>query len=156
MPEAAPAPANAPAVGAWQDPYRSYNFKLEVQGVTQGHFAECSNLGIRVQAIAYREAGNQQVVHRIPGRVEYADVQLRYGLTTSRDLWNWFMNAATGAVERKNVSVILLDSSGVNEVVRWNLNRAWPREWNGAPLDARGQEIAIETVTLVFETLERG
>ena len=39
--------------------------------------------------IAYREAGNNQAVRRIPGRVEYSDVVLRYGLTDSLDLWNW-------------------------------------------------------------------
>lgn len=156
MPEAAPSPAATPTTGAWQDPYRDYNFKLEIQGVTQGHFTSCSNIGIRIQAISYREGGAQQVVHRIPGPVEYADVTLRYGLTSSPELWNWFMSAARGAVERKNVSIVLLDSTGANEVMRWNLTRAWPREWNGAPLDARGHEIAVETLTLVFETLERG
>jgi hypothetical protein len=30
------------------------------------------------------------------------------------------------------------------------------REWRGALLDALGREAAIESVTLVFETLERG
>ena len=39
-------------------------------------------------------------------------------------------------VERKNVSIVILDSQGVTEVMRWNLNDAWPAEWNGALLDA--------------------
>jgi phage tail-like protein len=156
MPEAAPKPAAVPATGSWQDPYRNYNFKLEIQGVTQGHFTECTNIGVRIRAIAYREAGAPQVIHRIPGQLEYADVVLRYGLTASQELWLWFMNAAKGVVERKNVSVVLLDSSGANEVMRWNLTRAWPKEWSGAPLDARGNEVALESLTLVFETLERG
>jgi phage tail-like protein len=145
-----------PEVGNWTDPYRNYNFKLEIQGVAQGHFTECANVGIRVQAISYREGGAQQVVHRVPGPVEYADVTLRYGLTSSKELWNWFQTAVKGSVERKNVSVVMLGSDGVAEVMRWNLVNAWPREWRGAPLDARGAEIAIETLTLVFETLERG
>jgi phage tail-like protein len=155
MPQAAPAPA-ANNAAAWQDPYRNYNFKLEIQGVTQGHFTECSNIGIRIQAISYREGGLNQVVHRMPGPVEYADIVLRYGLTASCELWNWFLKAAHGNCDRKNVSVVLLDSSGATEVARWNLNRAWPREWNGAPLDAKGNSFAFETITLAFESLERG
>jgi phage tail-like protein len=138
------------------DPYRNYNFKLEIQGVTQGHFTECTNIGVRIQAIAYREGGLQQVVRRLPGRVEYADVTLRYGLTPSIELWQWFMTAVQGKVERKNVSIILLNADGVTEVMRWNLVNVWPREWRGAPLDALAQEVAIESLTLVFETLERG
>jgi phage tail-like protein len=138
------------------DPYRNYNFKLEIQGVTQGHFTECSGLGARVEAISYREGGLQQVVRRLPGRTEYADVTLRYGLTSSNELWQWLLSVIKGNVQRRNVSVILLGTDGATEVVRWNLVNVWPREWRGAPLDALGQEVAIETMTLVYEGLERG
>jgi phage tail-like protein len=142
--------------GTWVDPYRAYNFKLEIQGVVEGHFTECSNMGVAVQAIPYREGGQSQVVHRLPGRVEYADVTLRYGLTASKDLWTWFQTAVKGKVERRNISVVLLDSDGATEVARWNLVNAWPSQWRGALLDASGQEVAIESLTLVFETLDRG
>jgi len=137
------------------DPYRAYNFKLLIEGVTEGHFTEVSGLGIKVDAIQYREAGNSQVVRRIPGQVEYADVTLRYGLTTSRDLWDWFMTAVKGKVERKNASILMLDSDGVAEIMRWDLINAWPSEWRGAPLDAMSHEVAIESLTLVFETMQR-
>ena len=156
MPTAAPAPAPSASAG-WQDPYRNYNFKLEIQGVVNGHFAECKDIRIGIRTIEYREAGLQQVVHKLPGPVDYADVVLRYGLTSSSgELWNWFIAAANGNVERKNVSVVLLDSTGANEVVRWNLNRAWPREWNGAVLNTRGNDAAIETLILACETIQRG
>ena len=137
------------------DPYRAYNFKLLIEGVTEAHFTMCTGLGVKVEAIKYREAGNDQVVRRIPGRVEYADVTLSYGLTSSRDLWEWFLTAVNGSVERKNISILMLDSDGVAEMLRWNLVDAWPREWRGAPLDAMSQEIAIESLTLVFESMER-
>jgi phage tail-like protein len=142
--------------GVSVDPYRAYNFKLEIQGVTEGHFTECSGLGVKVHAIAYREGGNSQIVHRLPGPVEYADATLKYGLTNSRELWDWFMTSVEGKVERRNVSIVLMDNDGVSEVARWNLIDAWVSEWRGSPLDASGREVAIETVTLVFETLERG
>ena len=87
--------------------------------------------------------------------MDYAAVTLRYGLTNSRELWDWLMQAIQGNVERKNVSIIMLDSEGNNEVTRWNLNDSWPSEWRGAPLDAMSREIAIENLTLVFDTLER-
>jgi phage tail-like protein len=137
------------------DPYRVYNFKLDIAGETEGHFTACSGLGVKVQAIKYREAGSNQVVRHIPGPVDYAAVTLSYGLTASQDLWDWMMTAVQGKVERKNVSIIMLDSEGADEVMRWNLVDAWPSEWRGAPLDALNREIAIESLTLVFDTLER-
>ncbi|HZN13476.1 MAG TPA: phage tail protein [Acidimicrobiales bacterium] len=137
------------------DPYRAYNFKLQIQGVTAGHFTECSSLGVKVHPIKYREAGNTQVTHCVPGQLEYADVTLRYGLTDSTELWDWFMSAVSGNVQRRNVSVLMLDSAGANETTRWNLVNAWPSEWRGAPLDALRREVAIESVTLVFDELNR-
>ena len=137
------------------DPYRSYNFKLEIGGVAEGHFTECSGLSVKVESIAYREAGNHQLVHHIPGPVDYAAVTLKYGVTKSRELWDWVMKAAEGNVQRKNVSVLLLDSQGDNEVMRWNLQDAWPSEWKGATLSASEKALAIESLTLVYDRLER-
>jgi phage tail-like protein len=140
---------------AQTDPYRSYNFKLEIGGVAEGHFTECSGLSVKVEPITYREAGNHQVVHQIPGPVTYAAVTLKYGVTKSRELWDWMMKAAEGDVQRRNVSVLLLDSQGNTEVMRWNLLDAWPSEWKGANLTASDKTLAIETLTLVYDRLER-
>lgn len=147
--------ATATAPGAYVDPYRAFNFKMEVQGITEGHFTEVSGLEARVVPITYREAGNSQVVHYVPGRTEFGAITFRYGLTKSRDLYDWFMSGVKGKVQRKNISVVLLDSDGTTEVLRWNLVNAWVTEWRGAVLDAQSHEVAIETLTLVCETLDR-
>jgi phage tail-like protein len=149
------ATAQAGAAGALIDPYRAFNFKLEIRGVIEGHFTECTGLGIRVHPIRYREGGTGQVVRAIPGQVDYSEVALRYGLTRSRELWDWFMKSVHGQVERRNVSVIILEPNGADEALRWNLFNAWPSEWRGAPLDALGREAAIEELKLAFDTLDR-
>ena len=137
------------------DPCRSYNFKLEIGGVAQGHFTECSGFSAKTEIISYREAGNHQLVHHIPGPVDYAAVTLRYGVTESHELWDWLMKAAEDNVQRLNVSIRLLDSQGDSEVMRWNLVDAWPSEWQGAALYASYKALAIESLTLVFDRLER-
>ena len=142
--------------GVFNDPYRSYNFKLLIQGVTEGHFTRCSNMSIKVDPIEYREGGTSQLVHKLPGRVEYEPITLHYGLTSSMELWNWMMTGVKGKVERKNVSIAVLDADGITEVARWDLVNAWPSRWRGALLDAMGHEAAIEEITLVFESLDRG
>jgi phage tail-like protein len=153
MPEAVAAPAAQPGVQV--DPYRSYNFKLLVNNVTEGHFTEVTGLGVQVERISYREAGNNASVRAVPGRVTYSSVTLRYGLTASTELWDWLMTAVEGRVSRRNVSVVMLDSAGANEVLRWNLRSAWPQEWYGAPLDAMSRELAIESLVLAHEGLTR-
>jgi phage tail-like protein len=157
MPEAAETAAPAAAAaqpGVFVEPVRAYHFQVDFMGMTAG-FTECSGLEVEVTPIRYREGGAGQVVHVIPGPVSYGDITLSYGLTQSRELWDWLLGAVHGNVERRNVSILMLDSTGQTEVMRWNLTTAWPARWRGAPLDALNREIAIETLTLVFETIER-
>jgi phage tail-like protein len=144
-----------PKVGAPIDPYRNYNFLLQVQDVSEARFVECSGLGMRVHPIRYRESGTGQIVRALPGPVEYAEVTLRYGLTNSLDLWNWLLAAARGTVQRRHVSIVMLDSDGTREAFRWNLIHAWPCEWRGAPLDALAREAAIEEMHLAYDSLDR-
>jgi phage tail-like protein len=141
--------------GSFLEPHRAYNFNLLIQGVV-GHFMECSGLEAEVIPIRYREGGAGQVVHAIPGPVRYGAVTLRYGLTASAELSDWFTSAINGLVQRRNVTIAMLDSSGTSETIRWDLTNAWPSKWRGATLDALSQELAIEELVLVFDTLKRG
>jgi phage tail-like protein len=153
MPEVTASPAAQP--GNLTDPFRAYNFKLLVNNVTEGHFTEVSGLGVQVERISYREAGTNSVVRAVPGRVTYPAVTLRYGLTSATELWDWLMTAVEGRVNRRNVSVVMLDSGGATEVLRWNLLNAWPQDWYGAPLDAMSRALAIETLVLAHEGMQR-
>lgn len=157
MPDPTPAQGGAqPAqLGQRADPYRSYNFTLEIDAKIEGYFLQCSGLAAKVTPIRYREGGDGRTVHQLAGQVEYGEITLRYGLTDSRTLWDWFMTAVSGAPQRKNVSLIMQGPDGVGERMRWNLTDAWPCAFRGAELDAMGREIAIESLTLVCEKIER-
>jgi len=145
-----------------EDPYRSYNFKLLIGGVTEAHFMECSGMGIKINVIKYRVTGRSDApgdpgyYKKIPGPVDYGDIVLKYGLTSSDSLWSWFMSGVNGAVEPKNITLQLLDNAGRKPVMQWDLIGAWASEWKGAHLDTMGKEVAIESVTLVYENLIRG
>lgn len=144
-----------PRIGALTDPYRNYNFLLRIQGIAEARFTECRGLAVHVEPIRYRESGAGQVVRAMTGQLTYANLTLCYGLTSSLDLWNWMMASARGTVSRLQASVVMLDSSGTAEGMRWDLTNAWPCAWRGAPLDAMGRTVAIEEMELAYDTLER-
>lgn len=147
-----PPPSTQP--GTVVDPYRAYNFKLVVQGVVQGHFTRVDGLGMKIDRILYRAGGENSTVRVIPGQVEYSVCTVRFGLTDSTELLRWLFASVEGRVERRNVSLAMLDDASTTEVRRWNLIGAWPCEWYGAPLDALGKELAIETLSLAYDRLE--
>ncbi len=138
-----------------EDPYRAYSFKLIIQNATEGHFLGCSGLGVRVDPIQYREAGDPDTIRQIPGIKRHSEVTLSYGVTRSRTLFDWMMSTGRGEVDRRNVSICVMASDGTRELTRWNLYDAWPSEWNGAPLDVMKSELAIESVSLCFERMDR-
>ena len=138
-----------------EDIFRSYNFVLDIQGVRSGYFTEVTGLSVDIEVISYREGGGAPAERKLPGRVSYGPVNLRWGLTQSRDLWDWIMATAGGNVERKELSVILLKPDGIQENTRWNLHNTWISSWRGARLNAIGNDAAIESVTFVHEGVER-
>ncbi len=60
-----------------------------------------------------------------------------------------------GRYERRNVSILLLDTDRTTEVIRWNLMNAWPCEWHGPSLDGLGREIAFAELKLAYDELQR-
>lgn len=144
-----------PEVGTRNDPYKGYNFKLTIQGITEAHFTECSGLGAKIEVIDYRAGGEGQIIRRLPGQVQYLEVTFRYGLSDSKSLFDWFIEICRGNIERKNVSVVMLGDDGQQQGPQWDLFDAWPTEWRATDLNALGKEVAIETLKLAYERLER-
>jgi len=136
------------------DPYKGYRFLVEIDGIQQAAFAECSGLGSEIEVVEYREGGEESPVRKVPGRVRYPDIVLKWGTTSSRELYDWHLQTIRGTLERKNGSVVLLDDKG-QEKVRWNFTDAWPSKWEGPTLNARGNDVAIEALTLTCEKLEQ-
>ncbi len=137
------------------DPYRNYNFLVEIDGITQAGFSECSGFGAATDPIEYREGGHPgNTVRKFPGTTKYNNITLKWGMTDSTELYDWYRDIIKGKVERKDGSIILQDTEG-NEAIRWNFYNGWPTKWDGPGLDAKANDIAIQTLEIAHEGLER-
>ena len=136
------------------DPYKNFKFLVEIEGIVQAGFSECTGFGSDVEIIEYREGGDPSSVHKLPGKVSYPDLTLKWGVTDSREMYDWHKAGVDGQVDRRSGSVILLDDMG-QEKIRWNFFDAWPSKWTGSDFNATGNTAAIETLTVCCERLER-
>lgn len=136
------------------DPYKNFRFRVEIDGIQPASFAECAGLGSEIEVVEYREGSDPSAVRKLPGTVTYPDIVLRWGVTDSRELYNWHLGIINGNLQRKNGSVVLLDDSG-QERIRWNFFQAWPSKWVGPTLNARSDDVAIETLVLTCERQEQ-
>ena len=135
-----------------------YQFYLELDGITEAMFRECSGLSSENQVIeAYHATKDgKQILKKYPGPLKFGDISLKRGLTSDSNLWAWRREIEMGNVEanRKNGSVVIYDQAN-SEVARWNFVNGWPSKISGPSLSAGGNEIAIEEITIVHEGLER-
>ncbi|NEO80768.1 phage tail protein [Moorena sp. SIO4G3] len=136
------------------DPYKNYRFLVEIDGIVQAGFSECSGFGSEVEVVEYREGGEDATVRKLRGKASYPDISLKWGITDSRELYDWHLAAVNGKVERKNGSIILRDDTG-QEKVRWNFFNAWASKYEAPSLDAKGSDVAINTLTVSCERLVR-
>jgi phage tail-like protein len=137
------------------DPFRNYNFLVELDGIAQASFTECSGLGSHTEVIENREGGDNLSVRKLPGRTSFTDLSLKWGLTGSTELWTWRQQIVDGNVQRKNGSIVVFDLANSTEVARWNFVRAWPTKWDGPAFSAKSNELAIDTLVLAHEGLSR-
>ena len=135
------------------DPYSAFNFLVEIDGVTVAGFSECSGLSNETDAIEYREGKEDITVRKLPGLVKYSNITLKRGFTQSKELWQWRKQVLDGKTQRRSGTVTLLDEAR-KPALRWNFREGWPRKLDGPTLNAKTNEVAIETLEIVHEGLK--
>jgi phage tail-like protein len=136
-----------------RDPYRSFNFQLEIDGVPLGAFSEVSGLTAEGDAVDYREGTDvQQNVRKLPGLRKYTNITLKRGYTQDKSLWRWYGNIVNGQPDRRDVTIVLLNEAR-QPVLRWHAESAWINKIEGPSFKASANEIAMESVELIHEGL---
>jgi phage tail-like protein len=142
------------ASGDRVDPYRNFNFRVEIDGITQAAFSDVTLGGTTVAPVEYREGTDRPTVRKLPGPTKYDNIVLKWGLTDSRDLYNWYADVTKGKVVRKNGSIVLADLDGT-EKLRWNFVQGWPTSFKMPELTGKGTDAAIASLEIAHEGMEQ-
>ncbi len=136
------------------NPYPNFNFIVDLGIGEELQFAEVEIPAAEVEVIEYREGGDPASSSRkLPGRTRYGNVVLRRGLSGRLELWEWFKAVRDGQPLRRDVRITLLDEQR-QPVQRWLLRDAWPTKYDPSNLNAKGNEVTIETLELAVEGIE--
>jgi phage tail-like protein len=140
-----PAPGN--------DPFPAQHFRIEINGLTASSFVSCSGLAAETEVLDYHLGNDKGATRKLPGLHKFGNLTLKRGYTADRQLWDWYKGVLDGAPQRRNLSIILTDETGV-DLLRWNVHNAWPAKYEGPTLNASGNEVAMETIELAHEGFE--
>lgn len=145
------------STGVRRDPFRGFKFRVQIDGIQRAGFREVSGLDAATDSADYREGDDLTVtISKLPGLNKFANITFKQGITDDLDLWNWRKQVMEGKIKdaRKNGSIVLMDDEG-KDVAQWDFVAGWPTKWTGPTFNATANEVAIDTLEITHEGLDR-
>jgi phage tail-like protein len=136
-------------------PLPKFYFLVELGDGIDAKFSEVTGLEERAAVIEYRH-GNSPVFSpiKMPGLAGIGNVTMRKGIFARDSKFSdWLSKITMNVISRRTVVITLLDETGAPKMV-WTLHNAWPTKITGTDLKSGGNEVAVESLELAFETLE--
>jgi phage tail-like protein len=151
------------------DPYRTFKFRVRMNGATVAGVTKVSALGRSVASNELKEGGDVMGPRQMPGPVTYDEVTLEQGWSADLALEHWANEVTrlhadpSGVKQFKRtvfIDVFALNGNAVGgtstPVVSYKLHRAWVSKYVAMPeLQADSGGIGIRSVTLRHEGWER-
>lgn len=138
------------------NPFRSFNFTVEIDGVEVAGFERASGLTVEMETTEYREGGVNDYVHKLPGQFQHSNLVLRKGLTKEALLWDWIQDVQVGSMSsaRRNVHLKLREGYKSDELWGWEFRKAYPVQWEGPELTGQrtgNASVAVQLLELAHD-----
>jgi phage tail-like protein len=137
---------------------------LEVPNITAntafaGMFKGLEGLEVWFDVLEYAEGGNNDFVHRLPGRMRYPNLRLSWGMVSDDILLKWFMATHTKA-ETQEITLTLTARKGdtSRDIRKFIFADAFPVHWSGPILHANAADPETwgETLEIAHSGLKLG
>ena len=135
-------------------PHGKFRYKVEIDGLEAGGFSEVTGFDASIDVIEYREGDMVQTAMKIPGLKKYGNITLKQGLADSTVLYDWIITGVNGAVDRKTITITLMDEEEA-PAASWQVINAWPMKYSAPDFNATSSEVAIESLEIVHEGMTR-
>jgi phage tail-like protein len=135
-------------------PHGRFRYKVEIDGLEAGGFSEVTGFDASIDVIEYREGDMVTTPMKLPGLKKYGNITLKQGLVDSMVLYDWIIAGVTGAVDRKTITITLLDEEEA-PAGSWQVINAWPMKYTAPDFNATASEVAIESLEIAHEGMTR-
>jgi phage tail-like protein len=143
-----------------EEPLAGYNYRVEIDGVAIA-FSAVSGLDIEHEAISYAESpvasgSPGPRIFNMPGpRTAPKAIELKRGILDGANLqtiYAWINSVQATRVDKKDIFVRLCDQSG-EAVISWKAINAFPISLTSPSFEAKGTEVAVETIKLMADRI---
>jgi len=140
--------------------YCNFNFLVDLgTGQSDGPgagFADVLLPEVWLDVIEYRNGNDKtNAVRKLTGLEHCGNVVLKRGMTGILNLYQWYDDVRNGDQNAlRTVTLQLQNEDHTAVVLTWKLLRARPVKFQCGPLNAKGNDVVIETLELACERLE--
>jgi phage tail-like protein len=147
------------------DPYKNFKFRIKWDGRYIAGVSKISALKRTTEVVEHREGGDPSIVRKSPGQTKFEPIILERGITHDQEFESWankVWNYGSGPGAevslkdfRKDIAIEFYNEAG-QLALRYFVSRCWVSEFQALPdLDANGNAVAIQSITLENEGWER-
>lgn len=143
-----------PEAGNRNDPFTAFRFTITFDDLPPGGFSDCTGLQMETEIHDFAEGGLNTHTWKFATRSKQTNLTLKRGIV-NKVLWDWYHDITIGKMKFRNATIAVLDSSGTNQVLEFQVLQAFPVKWVGPELNAAQNNLAFETLELAHQGLER-
>jgi len=141
------------------DPFATFKFFVEVDGIVGAEFTDCSGLEQTIDVFDYQEGGLNERSHKLPGKIKLSNITLKRGFATSNELYDWYKklweDLSTGkGITYKTVTIWFYNSAVPDDKMSWTLRDAFPVKWQGPAFKTGEAAIAVETLEFAHHGIQ--
>ena len=130
-------------------------FKVTLDDQTDlGSWTKCEGLSVEFDVQEVKEGGNNEYIHRFPGRMKLQNLKLTRPIDKdTTKVTDWLASVASDP-KRSTAEIELLDSGG-ETVATWRFQGIYPVKWSGPTLDTGQNAVALEILELAHNGFAR-
>lgn len=139
-----------------EDYQTQFAFRVEIDGISSAAFRKAGPFRWTTKVKPVREGGNNRGNVNLVEPGEFAPIKLEKGLVgANSEFFEWMKSVhdPSKGFKRANISVVLTHETG-EEAGRYNLYNALPTRYELGQLDGKTNELAVESVELVYDYFE--
>lgn len=143
----------------WVSPV-SFYFQVQFHGspkITGARFREVSGFRLEREVSVLEQGGDQENVQYVPKKLSHGNIILKRALEPLDESFTQWVKecmALSGKIKPRNMVVFLMNVDR-QALACWFCSNAYPVKWELGTLDAMKNEVAIETIEMAFNLLER-
>ncbi len=144
----------------WTVTTSHFGVTLDLFGLLGG-FRKVSGIGVELETEDVVEGGQNQYVHKLPGRLRWQNLEFERGVVFVDTLYAWLQScsgnnlADLGNMVVRGAGAITMFTADGIPLRMWTFSGALPVSWNGPDFDADSDEVATEKLVVAHDGIVR-